>query len=159
MADAWRRGRGRAGGRSRRGRGRWHRSGAVEGPGVVEADVGVEGRGGEDDVAPGAGDEGEGGEEGGGEVHGELDDAGKELGRDGVDERSGGEEESATGGEEGELGSEGSNLGVEIDDVSWSRTVRWPGQRKRGVSDRGCDSDPALEVGGRLELEPGRSSL
>ena len=97
-------------------------SGAVEGPGVVEADVGVEGWGGEDDVAPGAGDEGEGREEGGGEVHGELEDAGEELGRDGVDEGSGGEEESATGGEGGKLGSEGSDFGVEIDDVSWSRT-------------------------------------
>ena len=113
-------------------------SGAVEGPGVVEADVGVEGRGGEDNVAPGAGDEGEGGEEGGEEVHGELEDAGKELGRDGVDERSGGEEESATGGEGGELGSEGSDLGVETDDVSWVRTGMDPGTTEaRGGSDRG----------------------
>ena len=29
----------------------------------------------------------------------------------------------------------------------------------RGGADRGCDSDLAPEVGGRLELDPGRSSL
>jgi hypothetical protein len=29
----------------------------------------------------------------------------------------------------------------------------------RGGSDRGCDSGPEPEVGGRLELDPGRASL
>jgi hypothetical protein len=29
----------------------------------------------------------------------------------------------------------------------------------RGGRDRGCDSDPAPEVGGRIEVDPGRSSL
>ena len=103
-------------------------SGVVEGPGVIEADVGVKGWGGEDDVAPGAGEEGGGWGRGARQAR-----RCKELGRDGVDERSGGEEESATGREGGELDSEGSDLAVEIDNVSWSRTGITLGQQKRGV--------------------------